>query len=210
MIETLDNEVTTDPAADGAAEDQQAIADAEATAMGERRCLACESLIPPNAIRTKVLGSSEPGRPSRARRVHLYCGHCDLTYELVQVRSGDGWTNSAMTAVTDRATRAKVARDMAAGQGVTYVDRPDADATDQARQDLIDHLERYIASSEQMLAEARARRSQLMGVTPAGTSALGIGGWSGGSFPYTSGDMRHLMEPHDADEQSGGDHWSQQ
>jgi hypothetical protein len=195
MIETLDETTTLDQREqdqrDEAAADRQAIADAAVT--GECRCLACESLIPQHAIRAKALPNADDGSRTHARCVHLYCAHCDLTYELVQVRVGGAWTNSAMTAVTDRATKAKVARDMAAGQGIMYVDRSVADPSHSARLVLIARLERAIARMEQELAEARGQHAAMVGVTPAEADALGVTGRPRSEFPFVSGDMRHLM-----------------
>ena len=103
MIETMDGEATT--GTEGEAADQAGVAQVTIV-VGECRCLACESLIPSNAIRVQPLADDAAGRRVRARRVHLYCGHCDLTYELVQCWSADGWTNSAMTTVVERASAA--------------------------------------------------------------------------------------------------------
>lgn len=193
MIETMDGEATTG-AGDGTA-DVAADFHPDDVVVGECRCLACESLIPPHAVRAKLLAS--PGPRARGRLVHLYCCHCDLTYELVQVRSADGWSNSAMTNVTDRAAKARIVRGMADGQGVTYLDRPAADPAEVGRMVLIKRLDRIIAQHEERAAEAREQRAALIGVTPAEATALGVG--RGGQFPFTSGDVRHLVDAADDD-----------
>ena len=176
------------------AEDQPSV-HPDTLAVGRCECFVCESVIPPLCIKVTPTGESSAGGSPRSRRVDLLCQHCDSAFELHQVRRDGEWrTMSASTA--NAFGRERIARSVANQTGATYVDRPADESTDAddeaARLSMIAELDLAIARHEQLAAQGRRRRADLMGVSPAESAALGVNG-PANQFPFVGGDARHLM-----------------